>query len=119
MVRLKAYISLLSLFIFTPFQFLMVRLKEIYITNQSNHPYLISIPYSAIKRYPLLAISIEAFIFQFLMVRLKEIGDSAFGNSNFRFQFLMVRLKESLLNTTVNETFIFQFLMVRLKEHML
>ena len=71
MVRLKvAKIFFLS-FIYTPFQFLMVRLKadtKIYsiISNTT-----ISIPYGAIKRIQHFFRKTKSKKFQFLMVRLK------------------------------------------------
>ena len=52
------------------FQFLMVRLKDIYHTAMAYN-FHISIPYGAIKSTTRFLLNVEKVIFQFLMVRLK------------------------------------------------
>ena len=118
------------------FQFLMVRLKDLYrrsspCLDNISIPYgsikslwrrlsvlvtAISIPYGSIKRT--CCLDTEHIIpgFQFLMVRLKE-KDSVRIKARFPiFQFLMVRLKaiEHWIKTPSGHWF--QFLMVRLKD---
>ena len=72
MVRLKAILITNVITLITIFQFLMVRLKELYNTD-CIELMKISIPYGAIKRLYILDVDGELKIFQFLMVRLKVI----------------------------------------------
>jgi len=97
-----------------PFQFLMVRLKELEFFPYGKFKD-ISIPYGAIKSAGATLVEFLVILFQFLMVRLK---DNYYGNLRYDlqgFQFLMVRLKVLLQTAKKRSGTPFQFLMVRLK----
>jgi len=97
------------------FQFLMVRLKAVYLYFLRYFYHSISIPYGAIKSDKTANCGCNSKSFQFLMVRLKVI-DLIRHLLNFKlFQFLMVRLKVSISTPLIAVTASFQFLMVRLK----